>query len=263
VVSAVDHEQIAQALELARTTATTIPPIAGAHPAFTCDDAYEVGRRVAAIRQAGGSLVRGVKIGLTYVPTWERLGIDAPYWAPMYDESIEQSGRVSAAGLASPRVEAEVVVGVRSPLAHGATVAEVEDAISWVSLGFEVVDSHYPEWRASVPDLIADQGCHAGLRLGPRVEFDDLREMALRTLRVELSCDAAVIAAGCGADVLGGPVQSIARCLALPNAPRIEAGEIISTGSLTGRSHPVVAGETWRITPVGSELFPGFELSVE
>jgi 2-oxo-3-hexenedioate decarboxylase len=262
VVSTIDHRQIAKDLELARENVTTIEPASRANPSFSFEDAYEVGRHIATIRQVSGSAVSGFKIGLTYLPTWERIGIDAPFWAPVYSEGVERSGSLAVAGLASPRLEAEVIVGIRSPLVRSATVDDIESAIDWMALGFEIVDSHYPGWNASPPDLVADNGCHAGVRLGDQIGFDGRNPTELRDLCVELWCDSDLVATGRGTDVLGGPLESIARCLALPNAPRVGPGDIITTGSLTGRSHPVAAGQQWRIVPTGTSPFTPLELSV-
>jgi 2-keto-4-pentenoate hydratase len=65
---------------------------------------------------------------------------------------------------------------------------------------------------------------------------------------------------GVGANVLGGPLLSLAHLVELlkkrPDAP-LRAGEIITTGVLTD-AHPVSPGETWR-TEVGG--FPGLTIT--
>jgi 2-oxo-3-hexenedioate decarboxylase len=64
---------------------------------------------------------------------------------------------------------------------------------------------------------------------------------------------------GVGANVLGGPLLSLAHLVELlkghPHAP-LRPGEIITTGVLTD-AHPVARGDTWRTEVTG---FPGLSL---
>ena len=65
---------------------------------------------------------------------------------------------------------------------------------------------------------------------------------------------------GIGANVLGGPMLSLAHLVELlskhPDAP-LRAGEIITTGVLTD-AHPVARGESWHTEVTG---FPGLTLT--
>lgn len=60
-----------------------------------------------------------------------------------------------------------------------------------------------------------------------------------------------------GANVLDSPLNALAFLVELlakhPEAPPLEAGEIISTGVLTD-AHPVSPGETWSTTFAGLPL---------
>jgi 2-oxo-3-hexenedioate decarboxylase len=60
--------------------------------------------------------------------------------------------------------------------------------------------------------------------------------------------DGELIDRGSGANVLGSPVSALKHLVALladdPVNPPLQAGEIVSTGTLT-RAFPVAPGETW------------------
>jgi 2-oxo-3-hexenedioate decarboxylase len=84
----------------------------------------------------------------------------------------------------------------------------------------------------------------------------------LESFSVRVSRGGLVVAQGGGELVLGSPLNALAhliRLLAtLPGHPAIEAGEIVTTGTLTD-AMPVVAGETWSTRLEGLPL-PGLVL---
>lgn len=221
---------------------------------FSLADGYALGAEVARLWSAGGHVRSGVKVGLTYRHKWDALGISAPVWAPVYSDQVTDAGSFSMAPLVSPRVEAEVIVGLASDLGPGASSDEVAAAVGWAALGFEVVDCHYEGWSLTPPDLVADFGVHAGLVIGPArpLTVDEL--LGLAGLGITLIADGSPVAAGSGAEVVGGPMRAVAALLAAPHAPVLPAGSLVSTGALTGGAHPVSAGQTWRIEPEGGLL---------
>jgi 2-keto-4-pentenoate hydratase len=222
---------------------------------FELGDGYGLGARVAQRWEQLGHVRCGIKIGLTYRGAWPTLGINCPVWAPVYAETCRSDGIAQIGGLCAPRIEAEVVVGLVAELGPGATAEDIERAVGWAALGFELVDCHYPGWRLTPPDLIADFGCHAGLVLsGQRVSAG---ASGLRALRIELRCDGKQVADGHGDDVTGGPLAALRAILAAPHAPRIKAGDVVTTGALTRGSHPVAPGQAWQLLPApGSDFTP-------
>ena len=85
-----------------------------------------------------------------------------------------------------------------------------------------------------------------------------------RALAVQLhDCDLSlrqnesVVASGTGANALGHPAMALAHLADVlagqPEADPLEAGEIITTGTLTP-AMPIRAGETWRSTYAGIAL---------
>ena len=250
------HRTFAAEIVAARHRRTTTTPPTMRDPAFSIEDAYCVAGRVTASALSEGAKIVGYKVGLTNRDVWPALGVDAPFWAPMLDTGILPSNRLDASALVAPRIELEVLVGLSAPLGPGASSSEVLDAIAWAALSFEIVDSHYPEWKAAPADLIADHGCHAGVLVGAQVPGERPLLVALDTLALELTCDGACVAQAAGSLVLGGPVHALEGFLQVPGAPSLRAGDLISTGALTGRSHPIQRGERWTASHVSGPLLP-------
>jgi 2-keto-4-pentenoate hydratase len=239
------HRAVADALRRARDERSTTTLPSEGPDGFTMGDALAVARLHEQDAVAEGRTTGGLKVGLTYVPIWSRIGVDEPFVAPMPAGGIEDAGATSLEACTAPRLEVEVVLALGSPLAPGAAEEEVLAAISGVALGFELVDSHYRDWRATPPDLVADFGCHAGLRTGELSPLAPREVGRLESLEVRLTGGDGPPVDAFGRDVLGGPVAAVAAALRCSGARPVPAGHLVSTGSLTGRAHPVVAGQTW------------------
>jgi 2-oxo-3-hexenedioate decarboxylase len=81
-------------------------------------------------------------------------------------------------------------------------------------------------------------------------------------VQVQLYSGEALVDRGIGANVLDSPLAALAHLVALltklPQAPALEAGELVTTGVITD-AHPVEAGETWR-TQVTELPLPGLTI---
>jgi 2-keto-4-pentenoate hydratase len=256
-VLAPEIEALAERLLRARDSRTTLEQPSSRTGGFTLADGYAVGAAIAARRtQAGQLRVAGKKIGLTYRPIWDRIGIDHPVWAPVYDDGIhEDPDEVSIADLVSPRLEVEVILCFDRPLPVGAGREQIAAAVSWAALGYEIVDCHYPGWGLTPPDMVADFGCHAALAVGTRRAITAREVLALADLQVTLECDGEVVATGGGADVLGGPADAVQAVLAGPHAAPVRAGDVITTGALTRGAHASAPGSCWTARAHGGPSF--------
>lgn len=228
---------------------------------------YALGAQLAGQRQARGERLAGRKIGFTNQSIWAQYGIERPIWAPLYVETIERAtagqAEVSLARLVAPRIEPEIVFGLRSGIAPTTTEpAELLKAIEWYALGYEIVHCHYPGWQFTLPDCIADFGLHGKLIIGTPVTLpatpapDLLDQMA--SFRLTLSLGEEPRVEGGGAEVLGSPLKALAflvSTLAEQGAAPLAAGEIVTTGTLTA-ALSISAGESWTAVPSGIELAP-------
>jgi 2-keto-4-pentenoate hydratase len=242
-----DIEALAEDLVRARDLRTTIDPPTKRIDGFTLADGYAVGAAIATRRtSAGRRHIVGQKVGLTYRASWDRLGIEYPVWAPIYDDGLrEDLDEFDIAGLVAPKIEVEVVLSFDRPVPVGAGRQQITSAVGWAALGYEIVDCHYPGWALTPPDMVADFGCHAALVIGPRRRTTVTEVLALSDLTITLRCDGEHVATGSGADVLGGPVDAVHAVLASPAATPIRAGDVITTGALTRGAHASARGNCW------------------
>ncbi len=265
--------RLAERLIDAYDRAVTLQPITASDPSFDVPAAYEVLREIHARRTASGWRAVGRKIGFTNRTIWVRYGVNRPMWAHVYSHTVHDAldGRATLAlqGFVQPRLEPEVVFGLRGPVPIGGDDRAVLDAVDWVAAGFEVVQSHFPDWKFQAPDCTAAFGLHGALIVGPRKVLDDRERDRLVDALVEFEATLFrgidVVDRGRGSYVLDSPALSLrhlARVLASqPEAPPLERGEIITTGTLTD-AWPIAAHTRWR-SDYGLLGLRGIELELE
>lgn len=224
--------------------------------------AYELALAVRALRQARGERPAGIKIGFTNRTIWPRYNVHAPIWGTVWDTTVHQdlghnTNSACLEKLCQPRIEPEVVFGLARAPGPNPSLQTLYEAIEWLAPGFELVQSHLPDWQFVIADTAADSGLHGQLWIGPKTRLADFAtdaQSAARRLaqsRVALACDGTLIHTGQGQHVLDSPlhalrhiVEVMAQC---PGAPRLQAGDIITTGTWTD-APPVHAGQTWEAT---------------
>ncbi|MCO5099436.1 MAG: hydratase [Burkholderiaceae bacterium] len=264
-------------------------------------EALQTGITVARI--ARGERAVGYKIGFTNRSIWPLYGVFHPIWAPVWNSTLRlvdatpaaidahavdraqavdevrrahgkdagdevprvDGGDVDLSRYAQPRLEPEIVVGLRTA-PREPTPQAVFEAADWYAHGFEIVQCPYPQWRFTAAEAFAAQGLHGALLVGPRRPLRELGEKAdeaidrLGALRVSLYRDDALVAQGCGREALDGPLHAIAHLaheLAL-RGHSIEAGAIVTTGTLTD-AQPLAAGQRWTSRIEGAQL-PGLAI---
>lgn len=197
--------------------------------------AYEVNREVERLL---GWEPLGWKVAGTTQAVRERMGIATPIYGRSYRRFVQQSpGRFDLAELLDPLVESECFVTLRSPLAWRAepwTQAEVRAAIGTVHAGIELAECRFPSANLPpLPAILADGSATGSYIYGP--EIPDWR-VRLAEIAVEVRLDGRVRRTGAGSEVMGDPLAPL---LWLAETLRargigIAAGEMISTGSMTG-----------------------------
>ncbi len=235
---------------------TTLPPIAAATPGFDVDAAYEVLHAIEQRRLAQGWRAVGRKIGFTNRTIWPRYGVYQPMGANVWSHTVTYAqrdrARLDLAGFVQPRIEPEVVFKLAAPVRAGADVHAVLEATEWIAAGFEIVQSHFPDWKFTAADCTAAFGLHAALVVGTPYALNaanrDAIAQMLPTFNVTLRKAADIVDTGVGANVLGSPplaVAHLANVLAQhPQLAPLAAAEIVTTGTITD-AWPVVRGETW------------------
>jgi 2-keto-4-pentenoate hydratase len=265
----IDIAAVAAEVLAALDRGRSIPSFCARLPGFGLDDAYRLTAAMRCLREARGERVLGRKIGFTNRTIWAEYGVYEPIWGYVYDRTLHDladgSGTFPLAGLAEPRIESEIVFGLKAAPAPDMDERALLAAIEWIAHGFEIVQSIFPAWKFSAPDTVAANGLHGALLIGPRHPVAARAEhwsATLSTFDIALARDGTVADRGCAANVLGEPLLALRHLVGLlardRNSPPLAAGEIVTTGTLT-RALPVAAGETWTTELSGIPL-PGLRV---
>jgi len=259
-------ERIARELLDTLDRAGSIQSIAERYPGFGWDEAYRVGAALLERRRARGERAIGRKIGFTNRNIWAEYGATAPIWGTVYDRTVvyavDGRAEVSLRGAVRPRLEPEIAFKLARSLPPGhSDAATILQHVEWVAASFELVDCHFPDWKFQAAEAVADFSLHWRLVLGTplAVSGTDLQALGTQLHDCELSLrqNESMVARGTGANALGHPATALAHLADVlarqPEAGPLEAGEVITTGTLTP-AMPVRAGETWRSTYEGISL---------
>jgi 2-keto-4-pentenoate hydratase len=258
-------DTIATELLHALDNQSIIEPFTRRDHGFDNAAAYDVSAEIVRRRQARGEKPIGRKIGFTNRLIWEEYGVSAPMWGHVYDRTVtflnEPSGRLAISHLSQPRIEPEIMLHFRESPQHARDDQELLSTIDWIAHGFEIVQTHFLDWKFGLADTVADFGLHGALMVGPSQPVDRFDDLArrLRTFTIALAKNGSNAARGAGANVLDGPLPAalflsrVLRDQALFDP--IAAGEIVTTGTLTP-ALPIAAGETWTTSLAGIDL-PG------
>jgi 2-keto-4-pentenoate hydratase len=232
-----------------------VPAFTARYPGLTPETGYAAARRWHAHRLAQGWKPVGRKIGFTNRTIWPRYGVYEPIWGMAYDRTVQHAANgaatVSLAGLVQPRIEPEICFGLKSRPPVTRDPAALLACIEWIAHSVEIVHCYHPDWKLALADSTAANGLHGRLVVGAPVPVEKIPGLAaaLPFLRVDLYRGEERKDQGIGSNVLGSPLLALGYLTELlakdPDAPPLEAGEIVSTGTITD-AHPVAPGECWR-----------------
>jgi 2-oxo-3-hexenedioate decarboxylase len=248
-------DAIATELIAAYDTATMLAPISKRVPGFDVAAAYAVRGEIDARRRAQGWRPVGRKIGFTNRTLWPRYDVWEPLWAHTWAHTVRFAGAqptLSLDSMVQPRIEPEVVFRLKAPVPTSADALHTLECVEWIAPGFEIVQSHFPDWKFAAPDCTAAFGLHAALLVGTPVPVTDANRSTLAHALPRFTCTLSrgreQIDRGTGSDVLDSPALALvhlANVLAgQPEFAPLAAGEVITTGSLTD-AWAVRPGEAW------------------
>jgi 2-keto-4-pentenoate hydratase len=262
------HAVAEELIELA-ASGHTAPTFSSRYPRLDAEAGYHAMARLHRHRLAIGWKPVGRKVGFTNRTIWPRYGVHEPIWGFVYDHTLirAEGGRaeVPLDGLAQPRIEPEICVGLRAPPPRSHDPHAILASVEWIAHSIEIVQCFHPGWKVKLPDCTAANGLHGRLVLGEPIPVARLSglEAALPRVRVKLSRGDQVVDEGVGANVLDSPLFALsylAEMIAIqPDFDTPHAGELVSTGTLTD-AHPVRPGEVWRTAFEGLPL-PGLEVA--
>jgi 2-oxo-3-hexenedioate decarboxylase len=252
----IDPANLAGELIAAYDAAKMLPPLTARLPGLRVEDAYNVLAEIEARRRAQGWQDVGRKIGFTNRTIWPRYGVWQPIWAHMWDRTVrfapDGKAGLNLAQFVQPRIEPEVVFRLKTPVPPTDDPSLALACVEWIAPGFEIVQSHFPDWKFAAPDCVAAFGLHGALVIGRPVTLTDQNRAAfagaLPTFTLTLRRGEAVIDTGVGANVLDGPPAALAHLARVVAGQAqfkpLAAGEIVTTGTITD-AWPVASGETW------------------
>jgi 2-oxo-3-hexenedioate decarboxylase len=262
------HDALARELLALDDAPREVPQFTARYEGLSADDGYRAAAQVHAHRLARGWRPVGRKIGFTNRTIWPRYGVHEPMWGTLYDRTLIRAERdhatIPLAALVQPRIEPEICFRLKA-VPRSSAPERLLEAIDWIAHSIEIVHCYHPGWKVTLADCTATNGLHGRLIVGtpvPVAQIAGLVQM-LPAAEVTLSRGDTVVDRGVGTNVLGSPLAALAHLVdALARRPderQLEAGEVISTGTLTD-AHPVRAGETWTTAFRGLPL-PGLTLS--
>jgi 2-keto-4-pentenoate hydratase len=234
----------AQALYEARRNRLAIAPFTDDDPSLGMADGYAVQSELVRLILADGDRIVGYKAGLTSRPMQAMLGVDQPDYGPVLASTVFNDGdAVSVAGFIQPKVEAEIVLVLGSPLrGPGVTLDDARRAVQGAAASMEIVDSRFADWRIKLCDTVADLASNGAVAISENVVPID--GFDVRLIGMVLTRDGALVDTGAGAAALGNPLAVVAWLANTLGADGIalEPGHVIMTGALHA-AVPMAAGE--------------------
>ncbi|HYF59057.1 MAG TPA: fumarylacetoacetate hydrolase family protein [Burkholderiaceae bacterium] len=246
-----DIEQAADALWAGIRRGEHMPPAWRGR--LTMAQGYAVNLAILRRRVADGDAQAGWKVGLTSAAMRAQWGVPEPCFGVLMRSGHRESGaRLAFDALIAPGIENELCLTMGDTLrGPGATADDAARALGAVAPALEVVEVR-GDFAADLALAMADNAQQKAFVTGADTPFD--RAMALEAASVEVRFGDERRDAALGAEVMGGPLHSIA-WLANKLAEfglALEAGSRVMSGSFT-RQHRVARGDvvTARFAPFG------------
>lgn len=260
---ALDVEAVADEVVASLAGHYQIPKFSSRPGGLTLAQAYRVAPLLRAAFEARGETITGRKIGFTNREMWKVYGVQSPIWGYITNRTTQELASTPALRIqdfVEPRIEPEIIFGLKAAPLPGMSEAALLDCIDWVAFGYEVVQSIFPGWKFAAADAVAAHCVHGALLIGARHAIAPRQadwQHQLASFRVELYCNGKLSQRGGGALVLDSPLLALRSLVELladdTDNDALRAGEIISTGTLT-LAMPVGAGESWTAKVSGIPL---------
>jgi 2-keto-4-pentenoate hydratase len=202
---------------------------------LSIDEAYAVQEKYLAARIARGERPVGYKVGCTSPPIRAQFGLTEPVCGRLMAPHIYQSGEtLEINDYIDCALEPELILHIGMDLdASNLKVSHLRSAISAISPGIEVHNYRFWYGRPSWQELIASNAIHAALVIGSKYEYRP--EIDLTQEQTSLLINGVEAATGVGADIMGGPIESLRWLLTHLSAQHrgLQRGDLVIPGSAT------------------------------
>jgi len=236
--------RLAEHLENAELQREAVRKITDEYPDMDWDDAYAIQDAIRARKEARGTRIAGLKMGLTSFAKMRQMGVSDPVYGFLTDYGACMDGAAIDTGtLIHPKVEAEIAFVLKAPLrGPGCHIGDVLAATDFVVPAVEVIDSRYENFRFDLKSVIADNTSSARFVVGGT--HRGAEGLDLKNLGVVLEKNGEVVATAAGAALLGHPANSVAMLANMLGARgrELPAGTFIMTGGVT-EAIAVAAGD--------------------
>ena len=221
LTEALDVKTVANEVVASLASHSQIPTFSSRPGGCTLAQAYRVTPLLRAAFEARGERITGRKIGFTNREMWKVYGVQSPIWGYATNRTTHELAHTQALCIkdfVEPRIEPEIMFGLKAAPLLGMSEAALLDCIEWISLGYEVVQSIFPGWKFAAPDTVAANGVHGALVIGARHAIAPRKtewQHELGTFSVELYCNGKLSQRGSGALVLDSPLLALRHLLEL------------------------------------------------
>lgn len=240
----VDVPALAKHLFEADRARSLVPRLTDDHPDLTLAQGYEIQLALRDLHVADGARLTGAKLGLTSRAKQAQMGQTAPVHGFLTDAMRLDTGEpLEVASLGQARAEPEIAFLMARELSGPRVAAtDVLAATEAVCPALEILDSRYPDYKFTLPDVVADNTSAGRFLLGATLTSP--AGLDLRLVGCVFECNGALAGTASGAASLGHPAAAVA-ALVRELARRDEglpAGAVVMSGGLT-EAIPLAAGD--------------------
>lgn len=227
-------KSVVQTIYDAQKSAHEIDKVTETHEPFSVEEAYGYQRELMDRYLKQGSKVSGYKMGLTSREKMVQMGVDAPIYGVLLEEMDLKGSPLVISGLIHPKAEPEIVVLLKTDVAPGASMEELEQAIGWIAPAIEIIDSRYKDFKFTMADVVADNCSSAKYAIGEWQPYP-MQGTHINDITVKLWINGDLKAEGPATAVLGSPLLSLReQQLSLAKAgTQLKKGQLVLTGAIT------------------------------
>jgi len=227
--------QLAEHLENAELNAKDVAKITDDYPDMDFEDAYDIQWEIRRRKEARGTKIVGMKMGLTSWAKMAQMGVEEPCYGFLADYfSCPDGAVIKTSELIHPKVEAEIAFVTKAPLkGPGIHVADVIAATDFVLPAVEIIDSRYRDFKFDIKSVVADNSSSSRFVTGGRSL--PISHMDLRTVGIVMEKNGEIVDMAAGAAVLGDPAASVAMLANMlgERGEELPAGTFVMTGGAT------------------------------
>ena len=228
-------EQLAEHLEKAELEAYEVTKITDDYPEMDYEDAFDIQWEIRRRKEARGTKIVGMKMGLTSWAKMKQMGVEKPCYGFLADYfSVPDGGEIQHDELIHPKIEAELAFVTKAPLkGPGVHIGDVLRATDFIMPAVEVIDSRYKDFKFDLKSVIADNSSSTRFITGGMMA--EPADLDLKTIGVVMEINGEVVELGAGAAVLGHPAASVAMLANMlgERGEELPAGSFVMIGAIT------------------------------